>query len=219
MTKAEVYLKNIITSAVAEAVTNAVKPLIDMIHRQGETIFIIFILLLTMSTMILSVLCLCLLLGHCGNGVMFFFHTALAPPRQDQSQSLIEKETVFKTQGQSYNMDDLIKSTLLKEPVLESIVPNIYEKVMTKAEVYLKNIITSAVAEAVLIGTLWKRSDALLPYCSSSSICSLRCITSLRKFALSCLSVVLSCCRHVIVSPCLCIMSINGFTAFVTAYQ
>lgn len=54
-------------------------------------------------------------------------------PRQDQSQSLIEKETVFKTQGQSYNMDDLIKSTLLKEPVLESIVPNIYEKVMTKA--------------------------------------------------------------------------------------
>ena len=70
-------------------------------------------------------------------------------PRQDQSQSLIEKETVFKTQGQSYNMDDLIKSTLLKEPVLESIVPNIYEKVMTKAEVYLKNIITSAVAEAV----------------------------------------------------------------------
>lgn len=70
-------------------------------------------------------------------------------PRQDQSQSLIEKETVFKTQGQSYNMDDLIKSTLLKEPVLESIVPNIYEKVMTKAEVHLKNIITSAVAEAV----------------------------------------------------------------------
>lgn len=70
-------------------------------------------------------------------------------PRQDQSQSLIAKETVFKTQGQSYNMDDLIKSTLLKEPVLESIVPNIYEKVMTKAEVYLKNIITSAVAEAV----------------------------------------------------------------------
>jgi hypothetical protein len=70
-------------------------------------------------------------------------------PRQDQSQSLIEKETVFKIQGQSYNMDDLIKSTLLKEPVLESIVPNIYEKVMTKAEVYLKNIITSAVAEAV----------------------------------------------------------------------
>ena len=70
-------------------------------------------------------------------------------PRQDKSQSLIEKETVFKTQGQSYNMDDLIKSTLLKEPVLESIVPNIYEKVMTKAEVYLKNIITSAVAEAV----------------------------------------------------------------------
>jgi hypothetical protein len=68
-----------------------------------------------------------------------------------------------------------------------------------------------------LIGTLWKRSDVLLPYCSSSSICSLRCITSLRKFALSCLSVVLSCCRHVIVSPCLCIMSINGFTAFVTA--
>jgi hypothetical protein len=63
-------------------------------------------------------------------------------PRQDQSQSLIEKETVFKTQGQSYNMDDLIKSTLLKEPVLESIVPNIYEKVMTKAEVHLKNIIT-----------------------------------------------------------------------------
>jgi hypothetical protein len=37
MTKAEVHLKNIITSAVAEAVTNAVKPLIDMIHRQGET--------------------------------------------------------------------------------------------------------------------------------------------------------------------------------------
>lgn len=70
-------------------------------------------------------------------------------PRQDQSQSLIEKETVFKTQGQSYNMDDLIKSTLLKEPVLESIVPNIYEKVMTKTEVHLKNIITSAVAEAV----------------------------------------------------------------------
>lgn len=70
-------------------------------------------------------------------------------PRQDQSQSLIEKETVFKTQGQSYNMDDLIKSTLLKEPVLESIVPNIYGKVMTKAEVHLKNIITSAVAEAV----------------------------------------------------------------------
>lgn len=70
-------------------------------------------------------------------------------PRQDQSQSLSEKETVFKTQGQSYNMDDLIKSTLLKEPVLESIVPNIYEKVMTKAEVHLKNIITSAVAEAV----------------------------------------------------------------------
>lgn len=70
-------------------------------------------------------------------------------PRQDQSQSLIEKETVFKTQGQSYNMDDLIKSTLLKEPVFESIVPNIYEKVMTKAEVHLKNIITSAVAEAV----------------------------------------------------------------------
>lgn len=70
-------------------------------------------------------------------------------PRQDQSQSLIEKETVFKTQGQSYNMDDLIKSTLLKEPVLESIVPSIYEKVMTKAEVHLKNIITSAVAEAV----------------------------------------------------------------------
>jgi hypothetical protein len=70
-------------------------------------------------------------------------------PRQDQSQSLIEKETVFKTQGQSYNMDDLIKSTFLKEPVLESIVPNIYEKVMTKAEVHLKNIITSAVAEAV----------------------------------------------------------------------
>lgn len=70
-------------------------------------------------------------------------------PRQDQSQSLIEKETVFKTQGQSYNMDDLIKSTLLIEPVLESIVPNIYEKVMTKAEVHLKNIITSAVAEAV----------------------------------------------------------------------
>jgi hypothetical protein len=59
-----------------------------------------------------------------------------------QSQSLIEKETVFKTQGQSYNIDDLIKSTLLKEPVLESIVPNIYEKVMTKAEVHLKNIIT-----------------------------------------------------------------------------
>jgi hypothetical protein len=70
-------------------------------------------------------------------------------PRQDQSQSLIEKETVFKTQGQSYNMNDLTKSTLLKEPVLESIVPNIYEKVMTKAEAHLKNIITSAVAEAV----------------------------------------------------------------------
>jgi hypothetical protein len=43
-------------------------------------------------------------------------------PRQDQSQSLIEKETVFKIQGQSYNMDDLIKSTLLKEPVLESMI-------------------------------------------------------------------------------------------------
>ena len=57
--------------------------------------------------------------------------------------------TPQKTQGQSYNMDDLIKSTLLKEPVLESIVPNIFEKVMTKAEVHLKNIITSAVAEAV----------------------------------------------------------------------
>jgi uncharacterized membrane protein YwzB len=56
---------------------------------------------------------------------------------ETESQSLIEKETVFKTQGQSYNMDDLIKSTLLKEPVLESIVPNIYEKVMTKAEVHL----------------------------------------------------------------------------------
>jgi FtsZ-binding cell division protein ZapB len=70
-------------------------------------------------------------------------------PKQDQSQSLIEKETVFKTQGQSYNMNDLTKSTLLKEPVLESIVPNIYEKVMTKAEAHLKNIITSAVAEAV----------------------------------------------------------------------
>jgi seryl-tRNA synthetase len=46
-------------------------------------------------------------------------------------------------------MDDLIKSTLLKEPVLESIVPNIYEKVMTNAEVHLTNIITSAAAEAV----------------------------------------------------------------------
>jgi hypothetical protein len=32
------YLKNIITSAVAEAVSNAVKPLIDMIQSQGETI-------------------------------------------------------------------------------------------------------------------------------------------------------------------------------------
>ena len=70
-------------------------------------------------------------------------------PRQDQSQSISEKETVFKNQGQSYNMDDLIKSTLLRGPVLESIVPNIYEKVMTKAEVHLKNIIIFAVAEAV----------------------------------------------------------------------
>lgn len=70
-------------------------------------------------------------------------------PRQDHSQSQSEKDTVFKTQGQSYNMDDLIKSTILKKPVLESIVPNIYEKVMTKAEVHLTNIITSAVAEAV----------------------------------------------------------------------
>ena len=34
MTKAEVHLKNIITSAVAEAVSNAVKPLIDMVQRQ-----------------------------------------------------------------------------------------------------------------------------------------------------------------------------------------
>jgi hypothetical protein len=33
-----VHLKNIITSAVAEAVSNAVKPLIDMIQSQGETI-------------------------------------------------------------------------------------------------------------------------------------------------------------------------------------
>lgn len=70
-------------------------------------------------------------------------------PKQDHSQSLSEKDTVFKTQGQSYNIDDLIKSTILKEPVLESIVPNIYEKVMTKADVHLTNIITSAVAEAV----------------------------------------------------------------------
>ena len=38
MTKAEVHLKNIITSAVAEAVSNLVKPLIDMIQSQGETI-------------------------------------------------------------------------------------------------------------------------------------------------------------------------------------
>jgi hypothetical protein len=38
-------------------------------------------------------------------------------PRQDQSQSISEKETVSKTQGQSYNMDDLIKSTLIKGPV------------------------------------------------------------------------------------------------------
>jgi chromosome condensin MukBEF MukE localization factor len=29
---------SVLCSAVAEAVTNAVKPLIDMIHRQGETI-------------------------------------------------------------------------------------------------------------------------------------------------------------------------------------
>jgi hypothetical protein len=70
-------------------------------------------------------------------------------PRQDQSQSISEKETVSKTQGQSYNMNDLIKSTLMKGPVLESVVPNIYEKLMTKVEVHLKNIIASAVAEAV----------------------------------------------------------------------
>ena len=70
-------------------------------------------------------------------------------PRQDQSQSISEKETVCKTQGQSYNMDDLIKSILLREPVLESIVPNIYENIMTKAEVHLKNSITYSVAEAV----------------------------------------------------------------------
>jgi len=48
---------------------------------------------------------------------------------------------------QSYNMDDLIKSTLLKEPVLDSVTSN--EKVMTKGEGHLKNVITSAVAEAV----------------------------------------------------------------------
>ena len=64
-------------------------------------------------------------------------------------------------------MDDLIKSTLLKEPVLESIAPNIYEKVMTKAEVHLKNIITSAVAEAVtnavkpLIDMIHRRGETI----------------------------------------------------------
>lgn len=38
LTKAEGYLKNIITCAVAEAVSDAVKPLIDMIQSQGEQI-------------------------------------------------------------------------------------------------------------------------------------------------------------------------------------
>ena len=44
-------------------------------------------------------------------------------------------------------MDDLIKSTLLTQPVLDSVTSN--EKVMTKGEGHLKNVITSAVAEAV----------------------------------------------------------------------
>ena len=48
-------------------------------------------------------------------------------PRQDQSQFLIVKETVFKTQGQSYNMDDLIMSTLLKN-LFESQLFPIYTK-------------------------------------------------------------------------------------------
>jgi hypothetical protein len=43
----------------------------------------------------------------------------------------------------------LIKSTLLTSPVLDSVISNIYGKVKSKAERHLKNIITSAVAEAV----------------------------------------------------------------------
>ena len=77
---------------------------------------------------------------------------SMTPPtrsRQDQFQPISEKETVFKTQGQSCNLNDLIKSTLLTSPVLDSVISNIYGKVKSKAERHLKNIITSAVAEAV----------------------------------------------------------------------
>ena len=78
----------------------------------------------------------------------------MRPPSKHRQENIQTKEankepTIFKTQGQSYNMEQLVMSTLLKENVLDTIAPHIYSKISTEIQVQLKNIIRSAVTEAV----------------------------------------------------------------------
>ncbi|CAC5398474.1 unnamed protein product [Mytilus coruscus] len=82
------------------------------------------------------------------------------PASRPRSQSKTRKtddsdQVIFKTHGQSYNMENLIESTLLKQNVLQNIIANIVKETTQELKSNLQSLIRSAVAEAV--------SDAVIP--------------------------------------------------------